>query len=66
MNSQQIRPGAHVYIGAPGPRKLHWEVVEVWQQTQTAHLVSPFSGQRRREPIDRLTPHTPSDRKADA
>lgn len=53
-----IRPNDHVYVGPPKRGKLHWTVVEVFTNTGMAHLVSPFSGQRRFEPVDRLVLHT--------
>lgn len=55
-----IQAGDHVYIGAPGIGKVHWEVADLFSIANLpfAELQSGMSGRRRFEPVTALTLHT--------
>jgi hypothetical protein len=50
-----MKPGDHVYIGKPGPNKVHWEVVSSANGWLT--LQSPMSGRRAIVRPENVTPH---------
>lgn len=58
-----ITPGAHVYIGRPSRRKVHWVVTSVNKSAHTATLYSGLTGRRvHGVSLDALTIHTPATR----
>lgn len=53
-----FQPGDDVYIGAPSPTKVHWEVVQELYGGALVQLRSPMSGRLRYELPDRLVIHS--------
>lgn len=57
--TDSLKIGDHVFIGAPAPHKVHWEVVYISSgRSRSVYLRSPMSGRHTYERPEDLTLHT--------
>lgn len=57
---KHFNAGDSVYVGAPRPTKVHWDVIHPTMANGLTLLQSPMSGRRRFEMAEALTLHTPA------